>query len=177
MFADDLAIVADSAKELQQAIDALHKYCVENGLKINNSKTKCMVFHRGRLPQCSFTLNSVALEIVNNFSYLGFLFSSQLSFSAHLNNVTAKANSRCGTLMSRLPLRDLPLDLVLEVFRCYVLPIYTYGMHMYMESCSTNSLSAADACFTKFLKRYLNSPRKLYVQKGENGYGQPHGQH
>jgi len=60
--------------------------------------------------------------------------------------------------MSRLPLRDLPLDLVLEVFRCYVLPIYTYGMHMYMESCSTNSLSAADACFTKFLKRYLGIP-------------------
>ena len=158
MFADDLAIVADSAKELQRAIDDLFTYCVKNGLKINVSKTKCMIFHRGRLPQCSFKLNDVELEIVNSFTYLGFKFSTQLSFSAHLNNVTVKANSRCGILMSRLPLRNLPLELVLQVFRCYVLPIFTYGHQLYVNECSKNSLRAADATFTKYLKRYLGIP-------------------
>ena len=117
-----------------------------------------MVFHRGRLPKCSFTLNSIALEIVNNFTYLGFIFSSQLSFSAHLNNVNVKANSRVGTLMSRLPLRNLPLDLVLRVFRCFVFPLYTYGIQMYIHNCSQNSLRAPDAVFTKILKRYLGTP-------------------
>ena len=92
MYADDLAIVCESVEELQGAIDNLSEYCVKNGLKINADKTKCMAFFKGRPPQCSFMLDGRSLEVVNEFVYLGFTFTTQLSFSKHLQSIVTKAN-------------------------------------------------------------------------------------
>jgi len=158
MFADDLCIIAESADELQTAINSLANYCSQNGLRINASKTKCMAFYRGRPPTCSFTLENMPLESVNEFTYLGFQFTTQLSFSAHLLNITTKANSRCGTLMTRLPIKDLPLNLALQLFNCYALPLFRYGVAFWIGSCSPSSQQTANACFTKFLKTYLGVP-------------------
>ena len=108
MFADYLCIIAESADELQTAINSLANYCSQNGLRINASKTKCMVFYCGRPPTCSFTLENTPLESVNEFTYLGFQFTTQLSFSAHLLNITTKANSRCLCFAS------------LPVWRCFL---------------------------------------------------------
>ena len=117
-----------------------------------------MAFYRGRPPSCSFVLGGVKLENTNVFTYLGFELTTQLSFSKHLNTITTKANSRCGSLMSRLPLRNMPIDLVMKVYNCFVLPIFQYGLPLYLSSCSSASRKAANASFTKFLKAYLGIP-------------------
>jgi hypothetical protein len=76
-------------------------------------KTKVMIFHRGRLPQESndFQYAGESLEIVKAFCYLGFWFSTQLSFTRHLETAIAKARARIGLLFAKLPLTDIPLDL------------------------------------------------------------------
>ena len=158
MYADDLCIIAESAEELQAAINCLNNYCSENGLSINASKSKCMIFYRGRPPICSFYLDGHELELVNNFNYLGFHLTTQLSFSSHLQNTVSKANSRCGTLMSRLPLRDLPFELVSSVYDCYVLPLFRYGLPLWLSSISTTAKQSANSSYTKFLKSYLGVP-------------------
>jgi len=158
MYADDLAIIAESPEELQAAINALVLYCNVNGLTINARKSQCMMFYKGRPPKCTFNINNTPLELVTNFVYLGFTFTTQLSFSKHLNTVTTKANSRCGILMARLPLKELPLELVLRVFDCYVLPIFRYGLPLWIGSCSEATRRAANSTFTKFIKSYLGIP-------------------
>ena len=45
-FADDLALFAKTAKELQIALNDLADYCTTNGLNINVEKTKTLIFHR-----------------------------------------------------------------------------------------------------------------------------------
>ena len=60
--------------------------------------------------------------------------------------------------MSRLPLRDLPLQLVLRVYDCYVLPLFKYGLPLWMGSCSYSTKESANSSFTKFLKTYLGLP-------------------
>ena len=65
LFADDVVILADSPDHLQQCIDAISNYSDANFLKINVVKSKCLVFHKGRLPKCTFFLNNVPLEQVN----------------------------------------------------------------------------------------------------------------
>ena len=70
----------------------------------------------------------------------------------------AKASGRCGLLRSRLPLRDLPLPLVLDTFNCYVMPIFQYGLALWISSCSNASRQSANAVFTKYLKAYLGVP-------------------
>jgi len=117
-----------------------------------------MVFYRGRPSKCSFSLDNQPLEVVNEFVYLGFTFTTQLSFTKHVEKIIAKANSRCGVLASKLPLKDLPIDLVLRIFNCYVVPLYRCGLQLWLGSCSSSALESINSSFTKFLKRYLGVP-------------------
>ena len=157
-YADDLCVLGDSEKDLQRGLNDLLEYCNANFIEINVTKTKVQVFHRGRLPACSFILNDRPIEIVNNFVYLGFDFSTQLSFSQHVKSINSKARAKCGLLFARLPLMDLPLPLVLDLFSIFILPTYTYGLSLWLSNCSAASLQMINATFTKFLKRYLMVP-------------------
>ena len=127
-------------------------------IDINVSKTKAQVFHRGQLPECSFSLHGREIEIVNNFVYLGFDFSTQLSFSQHARTLTSKARSKCGLLFSRLPILDLPLQIVLDLYSAFILPIFTYGLPLWLSNCCASTLQMVDSTFTKFLKRYFMVP-------------------
>ena len=158
-YADDLVLLADSPEDLQIAIDSLSLYCQENHLKTNSEKTKCLIFHKGRLPNLSFLLQNSELQIVSEFKYLGFTFTPQLSFSKHISAITKKAHSRIGSLFFALPLKHLPLSLALKVFGCYILPLYRYGLPLWLGNCSKASIDSVDAVFTLFLKRYLGVPK------------------
>ena len=48
LYADDTAILAESQEEMQLALDALAAYCDKNLLTVNASKTKVMVFSKGK---------------------------------------------------------------------------------------------------------------------------------
>ena len=157
-YADDLVLLADSSDELQIAIDALSLYCSENSLKINTDKTKCLVFHKGRLPSLSFSLHDRVIEIVSEFKYLGFIFTPQLSFTKHISQVSKKANSRIGFLFHKLPLKFLPLPLVIKVFGCYIFPLFLYGLPLWLNNCANASITSVNSVFTKYLKRYLGVP-------------------
>jgi len=129
-----------------------------NGLLINTGKTKVLVFHKGRLTKSTFRIDKRDIEIVNSFTYLGFTFTPQLKFSKHLQNVTAKAASKSGVLFAKLKPLDISLDIAIDLFNCYILPIYTYGLGLWIGKCSENTINASNAVFTKFLKRYLGIP-------------------
>ena len=160
LYADDMCLIAQSASDLQKMLDALKVYCDANKLEVNVGKTKVMIFHRGRLPDESneFEYAGEPLEIVKTFCYLGFWFSTQLSFSRHLETAIAKARARIGLLFAKLPLTDIPLDLALKVFATYIAPIFHYGLSLWLSQVSNSALQALDALWTKFLKRYLCLP-------------------
>ena len=52
----------------------IESYCTRWGLKINTSKTKAMVFEKGRHTHFDFYLNNSKLELVDSFKYLGIHF-------------------------------------------------------------------------------------------------------
>ena len=49
LYADDTVILAESEVELQKAINSLFEFCRHNKLQINTSKSKIMVFSRGKI--------------------------------------------------------------------------------------------------------------------------------
>ena len=157
-----MAIICDSATELQTAISQLVQYCENNHLTIKASKTKVMIFHKGRLPKNEtkdYFINSTKLEIVNNFKYLGITFSTQLSFTKHLQNKNAEANARIAYLFSKYKLSLLPISLVMRLFNVYILPLYTYALPIWITNTSVNAVKSANAVQTKYLKRYLGLPK------------------
>ena len=49
LYADDTVVLSENAKYLQLALDSVHEYCTLYNLTVNTSKTKIMVFSRGKV--------------------------------------------------------------------------------------------------------------------------------
>ena len=57
LYADDTIVLAESINELQVALNAVKEYCNKWSLTVNTSKTKIVIFSRGRvrnLPELYF---------------------------------------------------------------------------------------------------------------------------
>lgn len=74
LYADDAVLFARSPEALQSILTDLERYCRIWGLKINTSKTKTMIFEKGRHTTFDFYLNNTKLEVVSSFKYLGMHF-------------------------------------------------------------------------------------------------------
>ena len=163
MYADDMVLLSHEPQGLQTALNQLQRYADKNDLTVNNvGKTKCMVFHLGFCPRRTFFYNGLALENCNQFTYLGVVFTTQLSSTAHVQHVLSKCNQRIGYLFCRLPLKKIPLPVVLHVFATYILPILTYAAPLWFPKCTKESKRKINSLFTKFLKRYLGLPYGTY---------------
>ena len=72
MYADDTALLAESASNLQNMLNLFHEYCHKWKLKVNIDKTKIMICSKGRLPtNINFKYGNKELEIEKDFLYLG----------------------------------------------------------------------------------------------------------
>ena len=162
-YADDLVIIAKSSSELQDSMTSLFNYCQLNGLKINVSKTKVQIFHKGALSKVDkefkFTINNIDVERVSYFTYLGITFTNQLSFTKHIESKISQANARAGLLFTRAQLKNQTLDLAKAAFNTYILPIFRYGLPIYINGLTKTSEESLNRVYTKFLKRYLGVPK------------------
>ena len=71
MYADDTVILSETSEGLQTALNFYSEYCNVWKLKINVSKTKVVVFAKGRPGNFSFFLNGDDIEVVGEYKYLG----------------------------------------------------------------------------------------------------------
>ena len=63
LYADDTALVAESAKDLQYALNTFKIYCTTWKLTVNISKTKVIVFGKGRMPKnIAFSYDEIPLR-------------------------------------------------------------------------------------------------------------------
>lgn len=141
LYADDMTIYT-SCENLEQGIqkinedlDNLAVWCVENGIKINVSKTKYMCFHKKndyRSKRESESVNSKVMigdqevEKVDIFKYLGIQFDSTLSFKTHYKQVEVKICCALGRMYS---LKRLISKNKIKIFMsAFVISIIDYGI-------------------------------------------------
>ena len=76
LYADDAVFISDTAKGLQDIVDQFDTACEPKSRRINAGKTKVLVFgNTEQRTQCDIYLRGECLEQVNDFVYLGSLFS------------------------------------------------------------------------------------------------------
>ena len=63
MYADDTVILCDSEQNMKEALVSLHRYCLEWKLKVNCSKTKIVIFSRGRVATSNYNFQFGEEEI------------------------------------------------------------------------------------------------------------------
>ena len=158
LYADDLALVAESPEDLQQSLDDLKKYCDQSKLTVNIQKTKCLSFYKGYCPKFTFYFGEEPLVNCNQFTYLGVIFTTRLSAAKHIDYIVSKCRARIGYLFCKLPIPEIPLDTALSIFNVYVRPILTYALPVWLPQISKSYKTKINSLFTKFLKRFLGIP-------------------
>ena len=159
MYADDVVLYSRIRRDLQASIRSLDRYCHNNGLEINESKTKAMKFRcGGRLAEHDkIMFRNSPIELVNNFSYLGVRFStSGTCFSAHIAERVAKSV----TAMSSIPSpQKLSLNTAMQLFQMKVGSVASYGVPLLWADLTARHMAKLDTVKATFLKRVLGLPR------------------
>ena len=69
LWADDLILFSDTEKGLQNLLNGLHKFCSNNQMIVNETKTKVMCFGKTVKPELYFNNNEI--QHVEQYKYLG----------------------------------------------------------------------------------------------------------
>ena len=134
MFADDIALLADTVSGLQKQLNTLESFCENSKLKVNITKTKVVVFKRGgqlaRREKWFYKGNQ--LEIVNDFTYVGSLFTNRLSLYKMADAVASKSKNVLNYVLNCLNvLPYLPTGMFFKIFDLKICPILLYGSELW----------------------------------------------
>ena len=83
-FADDIIIIANNPRDLQQMVEQLNESSKLSGMKINRSKTK-ILFNKFVNPSI-IHLEGENLEVVNNYVYLGQNITMENEFAEEISS-------------------------------------------------------------------------------------------
>lgn len=129
LYADDTIILSDSPEGLQNGLNALKKYCDLWHLKVNESKTKIVIFSRGKPKKAppKFAYGDSFLEIVDEYKYLGVIFNYNGTFKKSQTDLIKKAKKAMFSLIRHSRKLNLSIETQLELFDSMITPILCYG--------------------------------------------------
>ena len=134
LFADDVALISTSPRGLQAQLNSLKECCDRLKLTVNQSKTKIMVFRKGGFLGAKerWYLEDRELEVVNSYCYLGFNFTTKLSFDIGTSHLVAKGK-KAVFLISRIfqNCREMSPSTFFKIFDSKVLPILLYSSEVW----------------------------------------------
>ena len=154
LYADDTIILAETAEELQKSLKCLHNYCEMYELQVNTSKTKIVIFSRGKVSKYPvFKFGSEEIEVVNDYIYLGVTFNYNGSFRKAMEKQIAQAKKAMFVVLQKSRHLRLPIDIILELFNVCVVPVLLYGSEIW----GCENTASIDIFHRNFLRIILKS--------------------
>ena len=136
-FADDTAIMAESAEELQTLLERVNQACEEVGLTINIEKTKFMVISKNPNIHPVITLNGKQVERVQKYKYLGTVINDLLDPDEEIKIRIEMARKTFIAYSSMFTNRGLCLRIRLGFMECYVWSVLLYGVETWTLKAQT----------------------------------------
>ncbi len=114
LYADDLALLAESEQDLQDMLHLLHEWTQQFNMSVNIDKTNVVHFRRDPSIPCTeavFTLVDEGVQVVDRYRYLGMLLTQFMDLNITVRYVTQAAQRALGMLVakskSQTPIQDL----------------------------------------------------------------------
>ena len=167
MYADDLILLSKSKEGLQNCINTVSKFCSKWQMKINEKKSKVMIFAKKackKANQPSFIINDSNLDVVSEFTYLGVKLSSTGNFDIHLKQTRDKAIHALFKLTKIVDLKKLKPQQANRLFDSMIAPILTYGCEVWGAYQKQNfdkwDKSQTEKVHLRYCKHYLGVNRR-----------------
>ena len=151
LYADDLAILANSRDELQRKLNLLYLYCKDRSLNVNVNKSKIMVFN-ARKDTEPFMYNDFILEEVDSFKYLGLTINRRANLKYCQHTLIKQALRAKATLEGYLNKhKHMPVKVVFELFDTLVKPVVMFNSEIW----GINISKDLEQFHLSFMKRTL----------------------
>ena len=131
-FADDATTLASGLDEctiinkLNRDMNKITSYCNENQLFLNETKCKVMVINGNKDKFLNkIFLNNIALEVVDEYKYLGYVIDSKLSFKTQVSKISQRIVA-CNSIMGRCRY-FLDRSTLFTIYNSLVVPIILYN--------------------------------------------------
>lgn len=157
MYADDIVMLAEDVRILQQMINRLEEYCALWNLVVNMDKSKIMVFRKaGRIANNEkWRYNGNEIETVKSYKYLGMIFTPGLAFQEHIKERSSKAKTNLNTVWSSfLSKQRIGFSAKFNLFKAVARAIYCYGAQVW----GYTNFHEADKLQRYFVKRIFGLP-------------------
>ena len=178
-FADDIVLMGRSPSELQYILDRLRIFCSNVKMSVNTGKTQVVVFRKGKryprdrhdpldrdLPLGApprFKFGAQALDVVDEYRYLGFVFHSHKTPAAHgfpiLLNTARRARFAVKARCDGLGIRDFRTRL--QLFDSQVRPILLYACELWLPYVISSPLKWSDSPIESVHRLFLKSVCRL----------------
>lgn len=164
LYADDTILYSvgsspnTAASSLKLSFTSIEQFFDNLHLRINTSKTKCILFSRKPVTQTPLTItcmNGMALEYVKKYKYLGIWLDSSLSFITHINNLQTKVKARLAFLFRNKA--SFTYATKCTLVKMTVLPILDYGDIIYRMAPNT-ALKKLDTIYHSAIRFATNAP-------------------
>ena len=108
LYADDIVLLGESPKALQNLIDILSNWCSQWRLAVNIDKSKIVHFRRKRQAKTKaiFNIAGTALEVVEYYKYLGVYFDEFFNFKANAKFLSAAADRALGAVIAKYKINN-----------------------------------------------------------------------
>ena len=152
LFADDQVVFAKTPQTLQLLLKDIENYCNELGIHINTSKTKAMIFEKGRYYSYEeFFIYNSKIELVNSFKYLGITLFKNGNWYRSQKSIAQHASRALYNLFSVFDNIELPASQKCKLFDSLVGSILNFGAELW----GTHEATDIELVHTKFLRRVL----------------------
>jgi hypothetical protein len=132
LYADDTALLATSANELQHTLTIFNQYCNKWKLKINITKTKVLIFNGNTKDyKYVFKIGNTILENVKEYKYLGATFTKSNNFKNTKIRLKQQATKAMYFVLAKAKDHQLSVECKLKMFDSMILPILLYGCEIW----------------------------------------------
>ena len=160
-FSDDTTLeglIKDNNEcEYRKEVEDLVRWCKDNNLELNVSKTKEIVidFRKVRTPVCPLTINDEIVEQVESFKFLGTTISHDLKWDSQVLSSVKKANQRI-FFLRQLNKFNVNERILMNFYRATIESILTFSITIWFSS-----LTEEDK---KYINRVMKNASKIIGQ-------------
>ncbi|KAK3551381.1 hypothetical protein QTP70_016644 [Hemibagrus guttatus] len=148
IFADDVVLLASSGLDLQHALGRFAAKCEAAGMRVSTSKSEAMVLDRKKVA-CTLQVGGEVLPQVEEFKYLGVLFTSEGRMDREIDRrIGAAAAVMRSMYRSVVVKKELSRKAKLSIYQSIYAPTLTYGHELWVMTERVRSpIQAAEMSF------------------------------
>ncbi|KAK3553774.1 hypothetical protein QTP70_009300 [Hemibagrus guttatus] len=171
IFADDVVLLSPSSLDLQHALGRFAAECEEAGMRVSTSKSEAMVLARKKVA-CTLQVGGEVLPQVEQFKYLGVLFTSEGRMDREIDRrIGAAAAVMRSMYRSVVVKKELSRKAKLSIYQSIYVPTLTYGHELWVMTERVRSrIQAAEMSFLcRVAERSLRDRVRSSVTREELG--------